>query len=65
MTTLVDVDRFTSFSTMVAEALTPGGHVFFKVAYEPADLEQRVRDLQWNVSVTGTSGPFCWGTGVR
>jgi SAM-dependent methyltransferase len=36
-----------------------------KVAYEPADLEQRLRDLQWNVRVTGTSGPFYWGTGVR
>ena len=25
----VPEDKFTSFSTMVAEALTPGGHVFF------------------------------------
>ena len=94
----VPEDNFTSFWTMVAEALMPGGHVFFfddnyrppaelvegsrspivqrklndgtpfrvvKVGYEPADLEQRLRDLQWKVRVTGTSGPFYWGTGVR
>ncbi|HEV2071272.1 MAG TPA: class I SAM-dependent methyltransferase [Acidimicrobiales bacterium] len=94
----VPEDKFTSFWTMVAEALKPGGHVFFfddnyrpqvelvegsrspivqrklndgtpfrvvKVAYEPADLEQRLQDLQWNVRVTGTPGPFYWGTGVR
>lgn len=36
-----------------------------KIPYEPADLEQRLRDLQWNIRVTGTSGPFYWGTGGR
>ncbi|MDP8960732.1 MAG: class I SAM-dependent methyltransferase [Actinomycetota bacterium] len=94
----VPEDKFTSFWTMVAEALTPGGHVFFfddnyrpqaelvegvrslvvqrklndgtpfrvvKIPYVPADLGQRLRDLQWDVKVTGTSGPFYWGTGVR
>ena len=94
----VPEDKFTSFWSMVAKALKPGGRVFFfddnyrpeaelvegvrsrivqrklndgtpfrvvKIPYEPADLEQRMRDLQWNVKVTGTSGPFYWGTGVR
>jgi demethylmenaquinone methyltransferase/2-methoxy-6-polyprenyl-1,4-benzoquinol methylase len=94
----VPEEKFASFWSLVAEALEPGGHVFFfddnhrteteliegvnstvvqrrlndgtpfrviKVPYEPADLEQRLRDLQWNISVTETAGPFYWGTGVR
>jgi SAM-dependent methyltransferase len=94
----VPEDRFASFWSLVAEALAPGGRVFFfddnhrteaeliegvsspvvvrqlndgtpfrviKIPYEPADLEQRLRDLRWDVKVTGTSGPFYWGTGVR
>jgi hypothetical protein len=36
-----------------------------KIPYEPADLERRLRDHRWNITVTGTSGPFYWGTGVR
>jgi 2-polyprenyl-3-methyl-5-hydroxy-6-metoxy-1,4-benzoquinol methylase len=91
-------EKFTSFWSLVAEALRPGGQVFFfddnhrteaelvegttstivqrrlkdgtpfrvvRVPYEPADLEQRLRELHWNVTVTGTSGPFYWGTGGR
>jgi hypothetical protein len=83
---------------LVAEALEPGGRVFFfddnhrtqteliegvnsavvqrrlndgtpfrviTIPYEPADLEQRLRDLHWDISVTGTSGPFYWGAGGR
>ncbi len=94
----VPEDKFTSFWSMVAEALKPGGRVFFfddnyrpeaelvegvrspivqrklndgtpfrvvKIPYEPAELEERLRELQWNVRVSGTSGPFYWGTGVR
>ena len=94
----VPEEKFVSFWSVVAEALQPGGRVFFfddnhrtetelvegvdspiverrlndgtafrvvKVPYEPSLLEQRLRDLQWNISVTGTSGPFYWGTGVR
>ncbi len=94
----VPEDKFASFWSLVAEALEPGGRVFFvddnhrteaeliegvnsavvqrrlndgtpfrviKIPYEPADLEQRLRDLQWNIRVTGTSGPFYWGTGGR
>ena len=36
-----------------------------KIPYEPADLERRLRSLNWDISVTGTSGPFYWGTGGR
>ena len=36
-----------------------------KIPYEPADLERRLHDLRWNIRVSGTSGPFYWGTGVR
>ena len=36
-----------------------------KVPWQPSDLEDRLRALEWNVTVTGTSGPFYWGTGGR
>jgi trans-aconitate methyltransferase len=36
-----------------------------KVAYEPADLEGRLRDLGWDVTVNPTAGPFYWGAGSR
>ena len=36
-----------------------------KIPYQPADLERRLRALNWDISVTGTSGPFYWGTGGR
>jgi ubiquinone/menaquinone biosynthesis C-methylase UbiE len=94
----VPEEKFALFWTLVAEALEPGGRVFFfddnhraeteliegadssvvqrrlndgtafrviKIPYEPAGLEQRLRDLQWNISVIGTSGPFYWGHGSR
>lgn len=94
----VPEERFASFWSLVAEALKPGGRVFFfddnhrphselvdgeaspiverqlndgtkfrvvKIPYEPADLEQRLRALRWNIRVTGTSGPFYWGAGSR
>lgn len=94
----VPEERFASFWSLVAEALEPGGRVFFfddnyrteaeltqsvnstvvqrqlndgtpfrviKIPYEPADLERRLRDLRWDITVSGTSGPFYWGTGVR
>ena len=90
--------RFESFWSLVANALRPGGVVFFfddsfrpeseliegqaspvvqrrlndgtafnvlKVPWQPSDLEDRLRALEWNVTVTGTSGPFYWGTGGR
>ena len=36
-----------------------------KIPYEPADLERRLRALGWDIAVTGTSGPFYWGTGGK
>ena len=36
-----------------------------KIAYEPAELERRLRALNWDLTVRGTSGPFYWGTGAR
>src|SRR5919205_2897577 len=32
-----------------------------KVAHRPADLEDRLRRLGWQVTVTATSGPCYWG----
>jgi SAM-dependent methyltransferase len=36
-----------------------------KVPYRPADLEEQLRRLGWNIKVTPTSGPFYWGAGIR
>ena len=36
-----------------------------KVPYQPAELERRLRALDWDITVTGTAGPFYWGTGGR
>ena len=35
-----------------------------KVPHRPADLEDRLRRLGWDVTVTATSGPFYWGYGT-
>jgi hypothetical protein len=54
-------------SSAVVERRLNDGTPFrvIKVPYEPAELEQRLRDLQWDIAVTGTSGPLYWGTGGR
>jgi demethylmenaquinone methyltransferase/2-methoxy-6-polyprenyl-1,4-benzoquinol methylase len=36
-----------------------------KVPHRPAELEERLRRIGWNVQVTATSGPFYWGAGTR
>jgi hypothetical protein len=36
-----------------------------KIPYEPAQLERRLGELGWDIKVTGTPGPFYWGTGRR
>ncbi len=36
-----------------------------KVPYDPVELERRLQHLQWDIVVSGTSGPFYWGTGTR
>ncbi|HET9900250.1 MAG TPA: class I SAM-dependent methyltransferase [Actinomycetes bacterium] len=35
------------------------------VAAGPAQLQQRLTDLGWRITVTPTSGPFYWGSGTR
>lgn len=34
-----------------------------KIPYEPAELERRVRALNWDITVIGAAGPYYWGTG--
>ena len=36
-----------------------------EVPHQPPDLEERLRRLGWNITVTSTSGPFYWGAGGR
>jgi SAM-dependent methyltransferase len=36
-----------------------------KVPYQAADLEERLRRIGWDITVTATSGPFYWGAGGR
>jgi SAM-dependent methyltransferase len=36
-----------------------------KVPHEPADLERRLRQLGWDITVSATAGPFYWGAGSR
>jgi SAM-dependent methyltransferase len=36
-----------------------------KVPHRPAELEERLRGIGWNIKVTATSGPFYWGAGRR
>ncbi|MFB7502900.1 class I SAM-dependent methyltransferase [Streptomyces broussonetiae] len=46
---------------------TPDGTAYriVKVPYEPAELERRLRELGWDITVTPTAGPFYWGSGNR
>ena len=46
---------------------TPDGTAYriVKVPHEPADLERRLRELGWEITVTPTAGPFFWGAGHR
>ena len=36
-----------------------------KIPHEPAQLERRLRALNWDITVSGTAGPFYWGIGGR
>jgi SAM-dependent methyltransferase len=36
-----------------------------KVPHRPPDLEQRLRRLDWHITVTSASGPVYWGAGGR
>lgn len=53
-------------SPVVERCLNDGtAYRAIKIAYQPAELEQRLRRLGWDIAVTATSGPFYWGTGGR
>lgn len=36
-----------------------------KVPHEPADLEKRLSQIGWRITVHATAGPFYWGAGGR
>lgn len=36
-----------------------------KVPHQPPELQERLRQLGWKITVTSTSGPFYWGAGGR
>ena len=62
-----DVELVEGIHSPVVERELNDGTRFrvIKIPYEPAQLERRLRALTWDISVTGTSGPFYWGTGGR
>jgi len=54
-------------ASSVIQRRTPDGAAYriVKVPHEPADLERRLRELGWDITVTPTAGPFFWGAGNR
>jgi len=36
-----------------------------KVPHTPTDLERRLRELGWDITVSQSAGPFYWGSGTR
>jgi hypothetical protein len=49
-------------SELVRRRLIDGSQfTVVKVPHEPEDLRRRIANLGWEVTVTGTSGPFYWG----
>lgn len=53
-------------SPIVERRLTNGSPFrVIKIPYQPAELEQRLRALGWDITVTATPGPFYWGLGGR
>jgi 2-polyprenyl-3-methyl-5-hydroxy-6-metoxy-1,4-benzoquinol methylase len=55
----VPAERFESFWSLIRDCVAP--HV--RVPYTASELEARLSRLGWQVTVTGTSGPFYWGSG--
>jgi demethylmenaquinone methyltransferase/2-methoxy-6-polyprenyl-1,4-benzoquinol methylase len=52
-------------STTIRRRCADGsGFRLVKVPYQPAELEERLGRLGWRITVTPTSGPFYWGTGI-
>jgi SAM-dependent methyltransferase len=54
-------------ASTIIQRRTPDGTAYriVKVPHEPADLERRLRELGWEITVTPTAGPFFWGAGHR
>jgi 2-polyprenyl-3-methyl-5-hydroxy-6-metoxy-1,4-benzoquinol methylase len=54
-------------SSIVQRRLSDGStHRIVKVPHRPAELERRVQDLGWAITVTASARePFYWGTGGR
>jgi SAM-dependent methyltransferase len=53
-------------SPLVRRRLNDGSaYRVVKVPYEAADLERRLRELGWDITVQQTSEPFYWGAGSR
>lgn len=51
-------------SSVIRRKLNDGTHHrAVKIPLQPADLEQRLALLGWDITVTPTSGPFFWGAG--
>ena len=62
-----DAELIEGPSSPVVERRLNDGTSFrvIKVAYQPAELELRLRALNWDITVGTTSGPFYWGVGGR
>jgi SAM-dependent methyltransferase len=62
-----DIELIEGIHSPIVQRKLNDGTAFrvIKIPYEPAQLERRLRALNWDISVTGTSGPFYWGTGGR
>jgi SAM-dependent methyltransferase len=53
-------------STTIRRRLNDGTtYRIVKIPHRPADLEERLKRIGWQIKVTSTSGPFFWGTGSQ
>lgn len=52
-------------STIQRRLLDGSKHRIVKVPLDAADLERRLTDLGWDITVHQTAGPFLWGAGGR
>lgn len=51
-------------SSTIRRQLTNGtAYRAVKVAHTPADLQNRLQSLGWQINVTQMPGPFFWGAG--
>jgi trans-aconitate methyltransferase len=52
-----------SSTTIRRRSLNGTAYRAVKVPHTPADLERRLTELGWRISVRSTAGPFFWGAG--